>query len=65
MEEVSKIYSSLQELSGGNAEQMIRFLFEPRQEWLGFNPIEMIAMGKIYAVIGRLDILLHGDPISG
>ena len=61
----STLQELLDELTGGDSLQAVRFLNEPRREWLGLTPTSLISIGKESVVKDFLERMLHGEVLGG
>jgi hypothetical protein len=62
--DIEKIRPLLEELTVNTEEDIQRFLKEPRKEWMGLTPTQLIECGKGDVVVRFLNKMIHGDLIS-
>ena len=63
-EEILHIIEVLGELSDWNLPDMIRFLIEKKEDWVGLSPMQLIGAGKSDSVLKFLERCRDGDPLS-
>ena len=58
------ILNMLWELTGGDAKQVKRWLYEPRIEWKGTSPMDLLTHQKAEVVAKYLEGLLDGEVLG-